>query len=258
MQALLQTLLAEYPKNLARLANSVPRQSHFPSIASKIKVAIGMRRVGKTYFILQTMQQLLAQGISSSQILYLNFEDDRLLPCDQKKLSQLLEAFYQLYPQNHQQPCYFFLDEIQNVMDWSLVIRRFFDSKNVDIYITGSSAKLLSKDIATELRGRSIAIEIWPYSLAEYLQAHQVTFSRTLFSQEVQDLLMHHLKSYLIKGGFPEITHLDDIYRRQILQDYVELVILRDIIERYGIKNIILLKFLLKTLTKKFSFIILY
>ena len=104
MQALLQTLLAEYPKNLARLANSVPRQSHFPSIASKIKVAIGMRRVGKTYFILQTMQQLLAQGISSSQILYLNFEDDRLLPCDQKKLSQLLEAFYQLYPQNHQHP----------------------------------------------------------------------------------------------------------------------------------------------------------
>ncbi len=253
MQTLVQTLLAEWHSGLARLAESVPRESRFPVLLKKIKVAIGMRRVGKTYVMLQQIQYLLQQKIPLSQILYINFEDDRLLPCTQEKLAQLLESFYKIYPENHDKQCYFFLDEIQNVADWSLVIRRFHDSKNVDIYLTGSSAKLLSKDIATALRGRSIATEIWPYSFNEYLRAHAITLEDNLLSQKIQDVLMQQLKLYLFQGGFPETTHMDDLYRRQVLQDYVELVILRDIIERYSVKNVVLLRALIKTVIKNMA-----
>jgi uncharacterized protein len=253
MQNLVQTLLAEWRSSLTRLAESVPREKGFPVLPQKIKVAIGMRRVGKTYVMLQQIQYLLQQQIPLSQILYVNFEDDRLLPCTQEKLAQLLDAFYKIYPENHDKRCYFFLDEIQNVADWSLVVRRFYDSKNVDIYLTGSSAKLLSKDIATALRGRSIASEIWPYSFSEYLKARAIALEGNLLSQKIQDVLMQQLKLYLFQGGFPETTHMDDQYRRQVLQDYVELVILRDIIERYAVKNIVLLRSLIKTVIKNMA-----
>ncbi len=253
MQALVQTLLAEWHSGLARLIESVPREGRFPTLPQKIKVAIGMRRVGKTYVMLQQIQYLLQQQIPLSRILYINFEDDRLLPCTQEKLAQLLDAFYKIYPENHDQRCYFFLDEIQNVAEWSLVVRRFYDSKNVDIYLTGSSAKLLSKDIATALRGRSIATEIWPYSFNEYLRARTIFLEGNLLSQKIQDVLMQQLKLYLFQGGFPETTHMDDQYRRQVLQDYVELVILRDIIERYAVKNIVLLRSLIKTVIKNIA-----
>ena len=253
MQTLVQTLLAEWQSGLTRLAESIPRESHFPVLPQKIKVAIGMRRVGKTYVMLQQIQYLLQQQIPLSRILYINFEDDRLLPCTQEKLAQLLDAFYKIYPENHEQRCYFFLDEIQNVAEWSLVVRRFYDSKNVDIYLTGSSAKLLSKDIATALRGRSIATEIWPYSFNEYLKARTIPLESDLLSQKIQDVLMQQLKLYLFQGGFPETTHMDDQYRRQVLQDYVELVILRDIIERYAVKNIVLLRALIKKVIKNMA-----
>ena len=134
-----------------------------------------MRRTGKTFMLFQEIRRLLADQVPIETILYLNFEDDRLLPMNKSELAKLLDAFYSLYPENHEKQCYLFLDEIQNVHDWPIVIRRFLDSKKVKIYLTGSSAKLLSKEIATSLRGRSIATEIWPYSFREYLTAHGFT-----------------------------------------------------------------------------------
>ena len=122
-----------------------------------------MRRSGKTYFVFQHILALIKNGIPLSRILYINFEDDRLLPLYRQKLASLIEAFYTLYPENHELKCYLFLDEIQNVEDWPIVIRRFHDSKQVEIFLTGSSAKLLSKEIASNLRGRSLSTEIWPY-----------------------------------------------------------------------------------------------
>jgi predicted AAA+ superfamily ATPase len=251
MQNLLKILLAEQADNFCRVESSVPRDAQFPIIPNKINVAIGMRRVGKTYFLLQEMQRLLHdENVPWERFLYLNFEDDRLLPCSQETLRQLLEGFYQLYPMNHHETCYLFLDEIQNVERWSLVIRRFFDTKKVKIYLSGSSAKLLSKEIATELRGRSIATEIWPYSFQEYLLANKIEFTGTLLGQKNRDFLLDALRSYLFHGGFPETIALPKIQSRQILQDYVELVIMRDIVERYNIQNTTIIKYLIQTLLK--------
>lgn len=123
-----------------------------------IKVAIGMRRSGKTYFLFQTVRDLLAKKVPLHRILYINFEDDRVLPLDYKKMGQMIDAWYTLHPENHNQCCYLFFDEIQNVEGWSLVLTRILDTKNIQIYVTGSSAKLLSTEIATSLRGRSLSV----------------------------------------------------------------------------------------------------
>lgn len=251
---ILNTFTAELQDKLRATAhkNNIVRNVSFPNITNKIHVAIGMRRTGKTWLLLQTINKIMHEKqVPLERFLYLNFEDDRLLPCSQEKLRSLLECFYQQNPDNHQHLCYFFLDEIQNAEEWSTVIRRFFDTKNVRIYLSGSSAKLLSKEIATSLRGRSIATEVWPYSFTEYLEVQPISSKKSYpYSKEWYDHYMHALKQYLHIGGFPEIFETPEINRRQLLQDYVEVVIMRDLIERYQITNISLVKYLIGFLLK--------
>lgn len=251
MNHLLPILLSEFKEHFDATAKFVSRHVQFPELPNKIKVAIGMRRTGKTSFLFQTIRQLLQdKKIPWTRFLYLNFEDDRLSPCSQQQFRELLEGFYKIYPENHDEVCYFFLDEVQNIEDWALVIRRFFDTKKIQIYLTGSSAKLLSKEIATSLRGRSIPIEIWPYSFQEYLSAQNINLEPGLRGQKTQDILLKHLKLYIAHGGFPETIGTQLIDQRQLLQDYTELVIMRDIVERHSVTNISLLKYLIKTLLK--------
>ena len=247
---LLKTVLDEAFDTIALIGHSVPRQLEFPQAKNAIKVAIGMRRSGKTYFMYQTINDLLNKGISKQQILILNFEDNRLLPMDAKEMGALLDAFYTLYPDNHDRCCYLFLDEVQNVQDWHLVVRRYFDSKEVQLYLTGSSAKLLSKEIATSLRGRSLAVEVWPYSFKEYLTAHNIDSPEKPFGKKALDTMRAHLLDYFSIGGFPAIQHLQKNEWRDTLQGYVDTVILRDIIERHNVSNIVVLKYLTSTLLK--------
>lgn len=245
---LLSNLTTELADKLAALDKvAIAREGAFPDVANKIKVAIGIRRSGKTFLCLQTIQKYLQAGVHPTQILYLNFEDDRLLPLTREKLSGLLEAFYTLYPENHERQCYLFLDEIQEVEDWPVVIRRFFDTRRVDIYLTGSSSKLLSKEIATSLRGRTITLEVWPYSFHEYLDAKHIT-PATGVSKKTFDIGRGHLLQYFEEGGFPETINMSWVSRIQTLQNYVDVVVFRDIVERYKISNIPLVKYLISTL----------
>lgn len=241
-QAILQIILDEFHGKLALLKDLVPREAHFAKAANKIKVAIGMRRAGKTYFVYEHILFLLKKKIGKSQILYINLEDDRLQPLDQKNFAQLVDAFYTLYPENHEKKCYLFFDEVQNVEDWAQVIRRLHDTKNVEIFLTGSSAKLLSKEIATSLRGRSLATEIWPYSFKEFMQAHQIEVDLSLYGNKARDKLTQAFHLYLSTGGFAEITSYSPDLRQQTLQEYVDIVIYRDIIERHKIGNPALVK----------------
>src|SRR3989338_5697076 len=129
MQKILNLLLDEFLEKLTKSEESTPRAFHFSTIKNKVKVAIGVRRAGKTYFLLQKIRELRKQNISLSRVFYLNFEDDRLLPADKEKLAGLVDAFYQAQPENHYLTCYLFFDEIQNVEDWPVVIRRLLDTK---------------------------------------------------------------------------------------------------------------------------------
>lgn len=251
--SLIETLLSDFHDALAETKNCVLRNFAFPNADKMIKVAIGMRRSGKTWFLYQHIHHLLAEGVPLSAILYINFEDDRLLPMSHKAMGTLLESFYTLYPENHQRQCYLFLDELQNIEDWQVVIRRFFDTRKVQIYLTGSSAKLLSKEIATELRGRSLAIEIWPYDFNEFLLAHEIKIPEKPIGKKALDMLGKSFLRFLSRGGFPAVQGLSSTIWRETLQNYVETVILHDVVERHGVTNIALLKYLTFSLLKNFS-----
>ncbi len=242
---MLQILLGEFQDKIQLLKDIVVRDAQFPVAPNKIKVAIGMRRAGKTYFLYQQILNMIADGVSKTAILYINFEDDRLLPLNEQKLAKLVDAFYSLYPENHDRKCYLFFDEIQNVENWPIVIRRLHDTKNAEIFLTGSSAKLLSKEIATSLRGRSLAIEIWPYSFSEFIKAKNVSIDRSLYDKKTQDKLKQVFQHYLSDGGFPEIISFDPDVKQRTLQEYLDVVIFRDIIERHKIKNPTLIKYMI-------------
>ena len=106
MQPILPTLLEEFRVALELTSNSIPRHYKFPEAKNVIKVAVGMRRSGKTYFLFQTVRQLLSEGVSLSRILYINFEDGRILPIDHKGMGQMIDAWYTLYPDHHNHCCY--------------------------------------------------------------------------------------------------------------------------------------------------------
>ena len=242
---MLERLLGEFHAKLNLLEGIVARDAQFPEAPNKIKVAIGMRRAGKTYFLYQQILKMINKGVSKTAILFLNFEDDRLLPLNEQKLAKLVDAFYSLYPENHDRKCYLFFDEIQNVNLWPIVIRRLHDTKNAEIFLTGSSAKLLSKEIATSLRGRSLAIEIWPYSFNEFIRAKKISMDRSLYDKKTQDKLTKIFHQYLSEGGFPEIIAFDPDVKQKTLQEYLDVVIYRDIIERHNIKNPTLIKYMI-------------
>lgn len=247
---LIQFLIEEFHLKLNSVQNLIQRKVSFHQVSNKIKVAIGMRRTGKTSLMFQTIQQLLNNGVVIEQILYINFEDDRLLPLTREKLAELLDGFYSFYPNNHERKCYLFLDEIQNVQDWALVIRRYFDSKLVEIYLTGSSAKLLSKEIATALRGRSLSTEVWPYDFDEYLLSKNIIMDKAIFGAKTRDQCLYYFQEYLAVGGFPEIVTYNDAIREQTLQEYVTVVTFRDIIERYSNVNQTIIKYLILAMLK--------
>jgi len=211
-------------------------------IEGKALALIGMRRVGKTYLCYQAMQTLLKRGVPKENILYLSFEDDRLFGLELSDCQTMLDVFYAQQPEKKSEHCYFFFDEIQNVEHWERFVRRLIDTENVSVYVTGSSAKLLSTEIATGLRGRALDREVFTLSFEEYLRAHEVTINRTRIGSKTRLLLNQHAETYCRIGGFPEIQQMDKARRQEIMQSYVDAVVLRDVVERHRISNIEALK----------------
>lgn len=253
MEQIIQLLQEEFHSVLALSEHQIPRDYRFPDVKNMIKVAVGMRRSGKTFFLFQTIRSLLSEGIPLERILYINFEDDRILPMDSKAMGKMVDAWYTVYPDNHNHCCYLFLDEVQNIEGWSVVLRRFLDTKNVQIFVTGSSAKLLSKEIATSLRGRSLATEILPYNYSEYLTAHHLSPPTKPFGKKGLDEQRSHLLDYFQIGGFPGIQTMPLNERLETLQNYVETVVFRDIVERHQVSNVSLLKYLISFLLKNIA-----
>lgn len=226
-----------------------PRNLALPGIPGKADVVAGMRRSGKTWFLFQRIRELLDSGVARHRILYVNFEDDRLLPLAPGDPGRFLEALYRRFPGNRDETCWLFFDEIQNVPDWERFVRRALDTARVRIVITGSSAKLLGNEIATSLRGRSLTTEILPFSFEEALRHRGVQPpARWPPAARLRSRLEHEFDAYLERGGFPEVQNLADDLRLRVLQDYVHVVLLRDIVERHAIANPIALRWLVRRL----------
>jgi len=225
----------------------VTRNKEFSEVRGKADVVIGMRRAGKTWFCYQKIKELIASGIKKEKILYLNFEDDRLLEFAVNHFQEILDVYFGKYPEHRRDRCFFFFDEIQRIDQWELFIRRLLDTENLQIFITGSSSKLLGSEIATSLRGRSLAVEIFPFSFEEFLKFHKLfqDLPKT-FGANTASVLRKAAKDYLEVGGFPEVQNLERNLRIEVLQGYIDSVLLKDIIERHKVSNVLVLKHLVR------------
>ncbi len=252
MNPMLELLLDE--QRTAPLPPLTLRDIRMPELPGAATALVGMRRVGKSYVLYQEMQRLLAAGTPRSSILALNLEDDRLGSPNLTTLSDALEYLFRTGPARHEQPGYLFLDEIQAIPGWERFVLRVLNTENVRVYVTGSSAKLLSTEIATSLRGRSAAIEILPFSFREYLRHHgQEQLGETPVGAAARSELEGSFDAYLRTGGFPGVQSMESVDRRRTLQDYVDLVTFRDVVDRWDVGNLVALKWLVAQLLSTFS-----
>jgi len=245
MKEILSQLIDDFHER--NLPNPVSRDRALSEIEGKADVVIGMRRAGKTWFCYQKMNELLEKGVRKKEILYLNFEDDRLLDFGVAHFQDILDVYFGKYPDHRNGRCWFFFDEIQRIDQWERFIRRLLDTENIQVHLTGSSSKLLSTEIATSLRGRSLTVEIFPFSFPEYLRYHGLfPESPRTFGARTAATLRKAVRDYLDIGGFPEVQELDPALRIEVLQGYIDSVLLKDIVERYHIGNVTALKHLVR------------
>lgn len=250
MKNLIQVRLADAVS--MDIPSHVVREFLLPQIPNKAFAVIGMRRTGKTYFLYQLMGHLLHLGIDRSQLVYFNFEDERFADLSVKDLHWIPDEYYAMFPENRDATVYFFFDEIQLIDGWEKFVRRLMDSENVEIYLSGSSAKMLSREIATSMRGRSVDVTVFPYSYSEFLenQGIQAPAAKSGFNKKMRSLLENQLLKYLLCGGFPEAQGLSTFDRNLLLQGYVNTVMFRDIVDRYRVTNIGVLKKLIRHLIR--------
>lgn len=207
-------------------------------------VLVGLRRAGKSFLLYQRMQQLLAEGHTWDEMLYLNFEDDRLAGFGEDDFNLILQCHAEL---SDKRPA-LFLDEIQNIDGWEKFARRLADTK-YSVYITGSNAKMLSRQIMTTLGGRYLTIEVYPFSLAEYLDyIGQPRDAKSLLATEAKAKFMRSYNEYLHWGGLPESIGLP--VKRSYLSSTFQKIYLGDICSRNGIGNPGLLRLMVKKIAE--------
>ena len=226
-----------------KMPPTILRDIRIPFDSGKIVSLIGVRRSGKTSILYRLIEKL-REYVNPANIVYINFEDDRLFPLQLQNLNDLIEAYYELHPEKREEKIHLFFDEIQNVENWEIFVRRIYDTLNVELFITGSSSKLLSAEIATSLRGRTITYEIFPFSFSEYLRFRKIEIN--LYSSKSLSYIANAFNDYLHHGGFAETIEVMPDIRSKILSDYANLIIYKDIVERYRIKNLALMKHLVK------------
>jgi len=232
---ILKEILLDFQE--APLVIGVPRRMGLTPVPGKASVCIGVRRGGKSTYMFQIMERLLAKGVARQNILYLNFFDDRLHTLRRETLDQILEAYYSLYPEKkNSETIYCFFDEIQAVPGWEPFVERLMRTEKCEVYITGSSAHMLSREIATQMRGRALSWEMFPFSFREFLDFQGIT-SVSPFSGKARLLVQKGFENFWERGGFPEVAGLDRRLRIKTHQEYFNAVLFRDLIERHDVSH---------------------
>ncbi|MDP5171238.1 MAG: ATP-binding protein [Bacteroidia bacterium] len=227
------------------LADIRQRAIKIPLDVPKIISLLGPRRSGKTYLLYGTILEL-RKSLPHSRMVYLNLEDNRLFPLSLADMEDFVAAYYELFPENKQEKVFFFLDEIQEVDLWEKFVRRLSDQENCRVFLTGSSSKLLSREIASSLRGRTISYEIFPLSFLEFLDFQDIHTNPDTSEEEA--LILFHLRRYLLQGGFPELIFLPESLHRRVIGEYIDLMLYKDLVERFGIRQPEVIKYLMKFL----------
>ena len=221
----------------ARLDTGVPRHLQIETVPGKASVCIGVRRSGKSTYLYQLIQRLLDAGVSRQNILFLNFFDDRLHNLRADKLGLISEAYFSIYPEKkNSEKIYCFFDEIQATTGWESFVDRLLRTENCEIYLTGSSARMLSKEIATQMRGRALSWEIFPFSFHEFLNYKRLECEGAL-STKKRLLVRKAFDEYWETGGFPEVVGMNSGLRVKTHQEYFQSILFRDLVERHNVSH---------------------
>jgi predicted AAA+ superfamily ATPase len=227
------------------LPDLVPRQgvldfSLLNSRLNKVVTIVGPRRAGKTYFLYQIMTEILRRGADITDMLYVNFEDERITPIKAENLQDLLDAYAELY-EGKAKPNVF-LDEVQNVVGWDRFVRRLSEA-GLRVFVTGSNSHMLGREISTSLGGRTVTYEVFPFSFREFIALRGIKLQKDAVYGKTRHRFGPLYEEYFLSGGYPEIVFAEgDSIKRRILQDYFNTIFYKDLVDRYSIKNTELLR----------------
>jgi predicted AAA+ superfamily ATPase len=236
---------------LNQIGKIIPRDIVFPpEDIKKAGILYGIRRSGKSYILFDIFKK------SKGDALYVDFEDERLEGFKAEDFERLKEAFFELKPHLiNKRHTLFLFDEIQNIGGWEKFLRRMVEREGINVFATGSSSKMMPREIHTSLRGRSWGIEISPFSFREFVKAKNIDTNDLDFIYGSKKALVKNcFHEYLKFGAFPEIAFLKSEYeKRKVIKEYLEAMFFKDLVERFSIKNIQLLDVLRDKLFSSFS-----
>lgn len=210
------------------------RSLQLPLNKQRIVTVTGVRRCGKSSLLHLTINRLLASGVDKEQILYIGFDDERLANMDVSDFDEILQAYRLMYPDRPLSSVYMFFDEIQIVKGWELFVLRVYKSYCKNVYVTGSTAQMLSGEMSSVLRGWPDEYTEYPLSFKEFIAFKGVKANR--YTEEGAALMANMFKSYLLTGGFPQAVLANvETERVKLLQAYFNTMLFRDMIEHYNI-----------------------
>lgn len=203
---------------------------------AEIVVITGVRRCGKSYLLRLIWQEIQKKlKFDNNQFLYFNFEDERIVNFTVKDFDLLLTSFQVLFNPKVKKKIYLFFDEIQNISGWEKFLNRLRENKHYKVIVTGSNATLMSQEISSRLTGRTISLNLYPFSFSEYLLVKFPNWqNKYIFDSDKKIVVEKLFGHYLQIGGFPEVIKTD---KKILLQDYFQGIIYRDILARYKIRQ---------------------
>jgi len=222
------------------------RDAELSAVPGKVHAVIGMRRSGKTTYLRQLREQWRSAA-DPARVVFLSFDDDRLADLSADQLAQLLEEYYRRHPEwRGRETVWWLLDEIQFVSGWERFARRILDTEKIELVVSGSSARMLSREVHTSLRGRGMETVIRPFSFREFLRhrGEEPAGRAREFKPAQRSRVEKRFREYLAEGGFPEAQGLPVELRLDLLQGYVDTVLFRDIVERHSVTHVAALRWL--------------
>lgn len=234
---------------LTQVKSIVKRENiRLPGRLNKVVIFYGVRRSGKTFVLFDLFKKYRDES------LYIDFEDERLMNFGVNDFEILKEVFLELVPLPLNKKKKFFFDEIQNINGWEKFCRRAVEKEKIDIFVAGSSSKIMPLEIHTSLRGRAWSVEITPFSFREYLRAKNISVDESFIYGSKKVLTKRHFSDYMKWGGFPEVVFLkDEFEKNKLIKEYFAAMFFKDLIERFNLNNTHLLDALIDKLFSSFS-----
>ena len=230
---------AEFPTDLK------PREAQLPIDSGKIVTVPGVRRCGKSSKMEMVINDLLSKGVDRKRFLWIGFDDERLVTMNSTELNQIVEAYQEMYPDIEMSSVYMFFDEIQLIDGWEYFVMRLYKHYTKNIYISGSNASMLSSELKSALRGWPLEEETMPLSFKEYCDFKDIKTDSWLEADLAK--LRNAFIAYNSEGGFPEVVLTENpLHKAKILQTYFDTMLLKDLVEHYGISNIEVMRYFLK------------